>query len=384
MDPVQHEPPLRPQPGSQIDPRDAVGRARTTARAKRELTDGNNLLLNDPRRMGKTVWLDLFCADAGVGLIAVKIDYEGVQTTEEFLMRTVQGLSALRSLPGKARDKFRALFENIDISAPLGPITIKPSVAARSRTELLADTIRSVDQHLDDGTALVIAMDEVPIAIGNVARVEGADAAGLLLQTLRELRRRDSKLRWIVCGSIGFHHILRSCNTTEGAVNDLVNLPLGPLEADEASELARRLLLGIERPGGEDVVDAMVEHAGAIPFLIHALAHRLDDAGSGPVEVGHVVGAFMDLLDDRDESKALTHLVTRLEPFYGNRASAAETLLDRVALEHSVATTDLKPDADAALIDDLIDDHYLVEHRGVVTWRYEVLRRIWVHRRRLS
>jgi hypothetical protein len=40
--------------------------------------------------------------------------------------------------------------------------------------------------------------------------------------------------------------------------------------------------------------------------------------------------------------------------------------------------------ADAAVLDDLIDDHYLVEKSGAVTWRYDVLRTIWMHRRRLA
>lgn len=334
--------------------------------------------------MGKTVWLDLFCARPGEGLVAVKIDYEGVRTSEEFLVRTVDGLRGHQDLPRKAMEKLRALFENVDLSASVGPITVKPGVAARSRTELLTETIRSVDDHLPIGTVLVIAMDEVPIAIGNVASVEGPDAAGQLLQTLRELRRREGRLCWIVCGSIGFHHILRRCNTTEGAVNDLVNLPLGPLDGDEARELARRLLLGIERPGGDDVVEAIVERSGAIPFLIHALAHRLEDAGRGPLQVEYIVAAFTDFMDDRDESRAVTHLVTRLDPLYGDRVTAAEALLDRIAMEEGVGAADLKSEGDDGLLDDLIDDHYLLETRGVVTWRYEVLRRIWAHRRRLG
>lgn len=333
--------------------------------------------------MGKTVWLDLFCADPGAGLFALKIDYEGVRTTEEFLLRTVQGLSAHRSLPGKAMERFRALFENFELSASAGPITIKPGVAARGRTELLAETIRSVDTHLGEGTMLVIAMDEVPIAIGNVASHEGPDAAGQLLQTLRELRRRESNLRWIVCGSVGFHHILRRCNSTEGAVNDLVNLPLGPLQHDEAQELAARLLLGIGRPGDADAVDAMVEHSGAIPFLIHQLAHHLEDAGNGPIDVEMVGQAFTEFMDDRDESRAVTHLLTRLDPLYGDRVAEATGLLDRVAVAESVPVAELSSDADVGLLDDLIDDHYLVESNGVVSWRYPVLRRIWMHRRRL-
>jgi hypothetical protein len=340
------------------------------------LREGNNLLLNDPRRMGKTVWLDMFCLDPGDGLGAIKIDYEGVQTSEGFLLRTVEGLSRHRSLPSKAREKFGAVFDKIET---IGPVTLKAGVIARSRTELLAETIRSVDDHLPDGTILVIAMDEVPIAISNIAANEDADAAGQLLQTLRALRRRESKLRWIVCGSIGFHHVLRHCNTTEGAVNDLISLPLGPLDAEEARQLAQRLLLGIERAGDTATVDALIERSGSIPFLLHALTHRLDDSGDGPVTADHVTEAFLDFLDERDESKAVTHLLTRLKPHYLDRTEAAELLLDEVAMKGPIASMN----HDSGLLDDLIDDHYLVERRGEVSWRYDVLRRIWVHRRRL-
>ena len=328
--------------------------------------------------MGKTVWLDVFCAQPGEGLLAVKIDYEGVVSSDEFLVRTAEGLARHRGLPAKALEGFRAVFANLDVGVSVGPVKVKPAVATRSRTQLLTETIRSVDEHLPDDATLVIAMDEVPIAIGNVAAREGADAAGQLLQALRELRRRDSKLRWIVCGSVGFHHVLRRCNATEGAVNDLVHLPLGPLADDEASELARRLLLGIARPGGDDVIAALLEETGGIPFLLHALAHRLQDAGTGPLDVAQVRGAFTELLDDRDDSRAVTHFLTRLDPLYGDRVVAARALLDRAAVEGPLT------DADDEVLDDLIDDHYLVERGGEVAWRYPVLRRIWAHRRRLG
>ena len=36
------------------------------------------------------------------------------------------------------------------------------------------------------------------------------------------------------------------------------------------------------------------------------------------------------------------------------------------------------------MLDDLVDDHYLIERKGAMSWRYDVLRRIWVHRRRLT
>jgi hypothetical protein len=375
--------PLRPQPGSTIDPRNAVGRTRVLARAHQLIQDGNSLSLNDPRRMGKTVWLDLFCATPGDGLHAIKLDYEGVHSSDEFLTRTVEGLGRYRSLPEQARKKLGALFDGLEVSGPMQlKVRVKPGVATRTPTDLLQQTIGSVDDHLEDGILLVIAMDEVPIAIGNITRSEGADAANQLLQTLRSMRRQGSSIRWIVCGSVGFHHVLRHCDATEGVTNDLLNLPLGPLEDGEAEELTRRLLLGIERPPDDGAVAAIMEHSGGIPFLVHALAHRLQDVATGPVDVDDVVSAFDDFLDDRDDSRAVTHLLSRLDPLYRDRTASAERVLDQIAIGGPVTASDV--DAPIDLVNDLIDDHYLIERRRELRWRYDVLRRIWVHRRRLG
>lgn len=371
--------PLPPQPGSSIDPRNAVGRARTTTRARREMCGGNNLALTDPRRMGKTVWIDLFCAEPGEGFEAVKIDFEGVQTSNEFLLRAVDALSTHRSLPSKAATKLRSLFDGLEVTGPVGTLSVKKGVSTRTATDLLTETIRAVDAHLPEDVLLVIAMDEVPLAIGNIAETEGAAAAHHLLQTLRSLRRRDSRLRWIVTGSVGFHHVLRRCGATEGVVNDLINLPLGPLDDTEATELAQRLLLGIGREADDRAVAALVEHSGSIPFLTHALAHRLHDAGTGAVSPDAVAEAFVAFMDDRDESRAVTHLVTRLD-IYAERIDAARQVLDRVAVSAPVDVSEF----DGELLNHLIDDHYLIEQERTVRWRYEVLRRIWVHRRRLA
>ena len=354
--------PLQPQPGSTIDPRNAVGRDRVTERARNELRGGNNLSLNDPRRMGKTVWLDLFCDEPGDGFLAVKIDFEGVRTSEEFLLRAVGALSRHRNVPQQALTKLKALFDGVEVSGSVSVVSVKVGVSTRAPTDLLEQTIRSVEDHLDDDVLLVIAMDEVPIAMGNIAVNEDADAANQLLQTLRSLRRQGSRIRWIVCGSVGFHHVLRQCNATEGVVNDLVSLPLGPLTGIEAEELVRRLLLGIKRDADDAAVAAMLDHSGSIPFLIHALAHRLNDADVGPVSAEDVATAFTQFMDDRDGSRAVTHLVTRLDPLYGEDTAAAEALLDRVAMDGPTDVRNLS--AEDALLNHLIDDHYLVEQRS--------------------
>jgi len=375
--------PIEPQPGSPIDPRNAVGRRGVTDAARRELLRGNNLALTDPRRMGKTVWLDLFCAGAGDGLIAVKIDYEGVQSTDEFLGRTLKELRAFAPLPARARGRLAAFFDGWDVS--VGPVSVKPSLTHLGTLEMLNVTIEAIAEAMAADTKLVIAMDEVPMAISNIAAAEDADAAGRLLQVLRSIRRNHPQIGWIVCGSIGFHHVLRRCGVTEGVLNDLVNLPLGPFDEEEAIELAHRLTLGIKRSATMDVVARIADRAGRIPFLIHALAHRLEDSGTGPLSDADVDQAFDDFVHDRDESRAITHLVTRLE-IYGDLAASAEQVLDHVATQAPVleaALAELVPTG-STIIDDLVDDHYLRRLDEGLVWRYEVLRVVWVARQGLS
>lgn len=332
--------------------------------------------------MGKTVWIDMFCADPGDGLIAIKVDYEGVNTSEGFVLRTVQALAPHQRLPRKTLEKLRGMFD-LDVTVAAGPVRIKAGITSRSPATLLEETFASVNEHVPPNVLIAIAMDEVPMALANIADAESQTAASTILQTLRELRRRQgSKLRWIVSGSIGFHHILRKCGATEGAINDLVNLPLGPLPTLEASELAERLLLGIERVADHGVIAALVAETDGIPFLIHALAHRLAAFGAGPVSRDDVTKAFRAFIEDRDESRAVTHLLTRLDPLYGETTQTAERILDTIAGEHVVASSvflDERP-----ILVNLIDDHYLVERDMRLSWRYDALRRVWAHRRGLQ
>jgi hypothetical protein len=115
----------------------------------------------------------------------------------------------------------------------------------------------------------------------------GPAEANALLQILRKARSRPgSQLRWVITGSIGFHHVLRKAGSTEGAINDLEMLPCGPLDRDGATELSEALLRGISKPVTADVTDALVTISGAIPFLIQHLAlgrdpqrHHIVDRG---------------------------------------------------------------------------------------------------------
>lgn len=107
---------------------------------------------------------------------------------------------------------------------------------------------------------------------------------------------------------------------------------------------------------------------------------------AGPCTPASVTVAWDAFVHDRVQSKAATHLLTRIGTYYGARALLAARVLDIVAESpepiSAVAIKD-QVGGDHRLLDDLVDDHYLSDTSTGLTWRYTVLRQIWITRRRL-
>ena len=373
--------PIVPQPGSDRDPAHFVGRVATTTRARERLAAGASLLLTDPRRMGKTSWMHAFAAREK-GFRCYILDYEGVSTVENFLIRTGEELVKNEALPEKGIRSLKKIFGNVDIELS-GPITIKTYHRQTSPHRLLADALKTLDEDTSGAVPLVM-MDEVPLAIDNIARSEGSGAASELLQTLRALRQMTTRVRWIVTGSVGFHHVLRRAGTTQGALNDLESLPLGPLPDDEAGELARRLLLGIGQIPSDAVVEALIEVSGGIPFVLHKVAGMLDQRHRRIIGPAKVRECFENFIDDPDEFGWFEHYLTRVGPHYGERAILAERVLQATLSEtNDWISTDILPSDDGVdeILEDLTKDHYLERRGRSVRWRYPALQYIWARKK---
>jgi len=332
--------------------------------------------------MGKTFWMRTFAAQEQ-SFHSYFIDYEGTKTVDEFLIKTAEALIRDRSLPLRARKQLETIFDNGEISLSKGPLAIKGYFQQTPPYHLLTRVLSALENE-DSKTIPIVMMDEVPMAINNIAVHEGTGSAEQLLQTLRALRQETSRIRWIVTGSIGFHHVLRKINTTQGVLNDLNPVPLGPLADKEAEELASRLLLGIEQPLIDTVINELVKVTGGVPFLLHNVVKML---GEGPRNVTRpcdVHDCFEDFIDDPDQFYGLEHFLTRMPSNYDGRARIADDILRKALSETNVwvSIDSLAPNEEtAATLDDLVKDHYL-ERRGLsVRWRYPVLQYIWARKK---
>ena len=373
--------PIEPQPGSDRDPANFVGRTAITSQARKRLQVGANLLLTDPRRMGKTFWMHTFAAREK-RFHCYFIDYEGVFTVNDFLIRTADALVKGGQLPTRAFQKLKTIFDNCDIEIS-SPITIKSYHRQTSPHVLLTDILSTLDGEENDVIPLVM-MDEVPMAVNNIAEREGAGAAEEILQTLRALRQKTTRVRWIVTGSVGFHHVLRKTNMTQGVLNDLESLPLGPLPRDEADELARRLLLGVGQEPLDDVVNELIAVSGGIPFLLHKLVGALAQRCYTAFSPSDVRECFENFIDDPDEFRWFEHYLTRVTPHYGEHAQVADQILRQTLSQTNewIPIDSLTQGEEFSdVLEDLIKDHYLERRGRSVRWRYPALQYIWARKK---
>lgn len=381
---ANHPTSISPQTGGSPDPSHVVGRDELIARLVAGCRSGTNYLLADPRRMGKTSVLIRLCDEPGPDVIAVKADLQGVENANQAVARVMKAIADHRSLSKKARDAMGKLLASVTVKA--GPVELTQLGQAMGPLPALESAMASIADSLDD-QLLIICVDEVTIGIENIAK-SNPNEASLLLQTLRRLRSEYPSIRWILTGSVGFHHVLRKAESTEGAINDLAVELVGPLAHNHACDLARALCTSIDREPTGTAIDRVVEQTDAIPFIIHQAAHLLS-SGSGPIEAGDIDTAVDAYLSDSGKSGALAHLLTRINGYY-EQPDLAHLVLDECAASDAPASFDELVDRiDAAdretilrLVDTLVADHYLND--DTMQWRYPVLRRVWRQRRKLT
>lgn len=381
--------PIRPNTGGELQPSDIVGRDELVEEL---LSNGQSVRIEDPRRMGKTCVLRLLASHHREERPIIHVSVQGFRTADEIVLDIGRALN--RHIGRFARFKgLKGLFATAEVGA--GPVTFTAALEKQNAMYKLEQLLGTLSGQFGDGE-LIIAIDELPWAISNIARNpepgHGPSEASALLQSLQRLRAGYPDIRWVVAGSIGFHHVLRQAGETNAVLTGLTPMSCGPLLAGPSHELASRLLLGAGLERGEAINTAISETSGRIPFIAHHLVDLLAQHPSpSPDVVSEVFDAFAR---DRQRSAELTHLLQRLDQ-YMDRADAriAESCLDACATAGTSGDglaiedfADLAPSADGdqlrRILHWLEDDHYLISTTSGYRWRYDVLRRVWVTRRR--
>ena len=379
--------------GGQLDLVDVAGRDATIARWWADLEQGS-LRLNEPRRLGKSAALALMVSRPPAGWQAVYTSFQDINTVADMVATTLTSLAGLRGRGVRIADRVKQYLSGFSVEMAGAAVTLNPAFARRPLDALTA-ALDDVIEHLD-GEQLLLAWDEVPDMVRGIRLREGEAAAREMLLGLRRYLDGSGgrRIRWIMTGSVGFHHVLHDLPGTDSLVNNLGSAVLGPLDPGWARWLAASLYAGAGVAVDAAALDQAAVITDGIPFLIQHLAKFARDS-----RLTSVIGVDLQIHLDayassEDRSQQLTPMLTRLSDYYGDDAEVAEWLLDRIAaaprsrteLVASAGAMTLPSDSRLRrILTNLKLDHYLEQDLGGPArfhWKYPALARFWRTRRR--
>gem|GEM_PF-2002258 len=389
--------------GGPVPLEDIVGRDEDVARLWEDL-ERASLVLTEVRRFGKTTTLRLMQAQAPDQWVCIRTTVQDARTTKDLVERTLAELMVHAGVGQKVKGLLRSAFrvvtpmiENRGIRLDLGDLD------GRAANAVLLDALASVTEQLrKDNKRLAILWDEFPDAIRAIAKKEGPEAAQGVLALFRVAREREEceSVRWVLTGSVGFHHVLAEAGTDRRAVNDLLFCQLEPLSHAWTTWLATCLLLGIGGPEDEGVARLLATRSGGIPFVLVIMVREIENRHRGGLVWAEALPSDQRSVDRLLVDAALhvgenwAFLLERVGDYYGENTALAEAILDVVAsgprgLEDilGLLEADLGYQPDRRTVGQVLrllgEDHYLVfdPDSKTHTWRHKPLRVIWRTRR---
>lgn len=364
---------MKANPGGQLAPDQIVGRDPLITDMW-SILEGRSIYMNDLRRIGKTQIMVKMHAEPPEGWLVVKQDLGGTHSAADFATAACR-MSA--KVLGTRKQGLRVMGNWLKAAGGLeiGGFLKLPDGAPAPWKEVLRQTFADIEESmtgLGPGQRMVFFWDEVPYLLDNIQKREGPAVAMEVLDALRALGQDHDRIRLVLTGSIGVHHVLGGLKK-EGyngsPFNRMDHVQPGPLDPSDSIELALALIEG----NGIDCADlkacalAAAESVGHVPFYLHRLVSRLPKSGATtPASIAELLD---QQITSRNNDWDLQHYCDRLKPYYGDQAALALCVLDAIAIAGELTFQTLRKRVNAklptedeslrALLGLLEMDHYL-------------------------
>lgn len=369
-----------------------------------------------PRRTGKTsILLDLV-KNPPDGVIAVKLDLQGLRSVPAWLNLMLTETKRVLELPPERLGWLKTTGGNVgSILKRVEQITVLGNGIKLSSGQPAVDDWQPVaDQFLELLTKhqlpIYFLLDEFPWFLGHVASNHTPAEVDAALNWFRKVRQAltDLPARFLVTGSIGLKGLLRRLNL-HPAANDFDTIEIEPLTETEALAFLQELADGENIAVTEDVRRQMLARIGVgWPILLATFLAEVQDYGpdGGPSleDIDHIYENQLVRGSRNKYCEEMFSRLTRPELFSTSERRLAQEILrdlcratagfgrDELAGIHDRLVPDaahralLTSELDV-VIETLTHDGYLhrhrdpgLEHDGRLAFASHILRDYWRHR----
>jgi AAA+ ATPase superfamily predicted ATPase len=382
-----------------------VGRDALAAQVWQTLTE-KSIVLTAERRMGKTYLLYKLWGEVEQnqqnwiqGWRCLYQDLSECSSPLQFVQRVLDEAQSLLGTWKKTlvqTSQFLRTFQELKV----GPLQL-PKSAVPEWKKILRSIFADLSQELPDDRVLFL-WDEFPVMLDGIIQQEGGEvAAGEILNLLHTLRAEYPRIKMILTGSVGLHHVfskLRASGYNNPVTNDMEVLSVPPLKMELAVELARSRLaqLSLSQEVDLDVMAAAIaREVDGIPFYIVEVIRRCQYHQLA-IDAEAIRRMVRESLVDADNRWHMAHYLERIGNYYGvAQSEVVRSILDTVAAEGAIGTKEIirfvKSANEAPIPDQLIrdllklleQDHYLIKDPENLQYRfrYSLIQRYWQFQR---
>ncbi len=230
-------------------------RTKITKKILRKLSNGENLLISAPRRIGKSSILKDIVKNQSEQEIIKYMIVQSVNSQEEFFKKLfnelIEDKEIFEGVSGYLTRISPVVNSYINRVNGIKGVTLKDPMPINYYKEC----IKLIESFKTD-KKIIIFIDEFPDALNNILEKDESLAINFLQQN-RDMREKfsDNNLQFIYTGSTGLKNVVRKFKKLD-LINDIETIKVPPFTDDEARELIQRLVLGFKAEIAEFDIDA--------------------------------------------------------------------------------------------------------------------------------
>lgn len=389
---------MKPNPGGILTGDAIVDREREILSIW-EALHGRSVVLTSERRVGKTSILRKMMENPQDDWIPLLYWVEGIRHPIEF----VEGLYDLIIEKGVLKGKFHKLkkfYFKFGGGDQIGNWKL-PQIRENWKT-LLESAIEDITTR---GKKALLMFDELPLMLSHfIHHTNGGPNVGIeFMDTLRKIRNKfepTQKIKFIFCGSIGIHLIIKDLKKNHGYNSDPINnMKIISLSGmDENGALTLCDYLSKDAPYRFDnqnkVFKYICERTDSLPFYIHHVFSYFEHSGARIIAADLVDEAIDYLLNDPRDQGFFNHYIDRIKTYYGEELKRPALFILDNACKHSrdwpeediINEINARDEIEDEIVKEALNllwcDHYLKRSvrnfKRSYRFRYSILKNWWL------